>query len=174
MFKLHKQLLIFIVLSVFSYVISDNTLLDSVKQEIEKLAMKMPDKAYDYIKNVQASTNLVIDSVTRKDLGLLETKYKLPKNVTEILESLAMLKKTAVQSFSFFIGSNSAFLKEYVGAGYYSDGLVKFAYMHIRVYGRLVPKYREVEYESCSTFLFFKTCKTKTRNIQRGYKLSRN
>ena len=96
MFKVHKSLLVFILFCFFSYVITDNTLLDSVKQEIEKLAMKMPDKAYDYIKNIQVSTNFVVDSVARKDLGLLETKYKLPKNVTEILESLAMLKKTTV------------------------------------------------------------------------------
>lgn len=171
MLRLRNIFLIVINLSLLSFALTDNTLIDSLKKGIEGLSMQMPDKSYDYIKNVQASTNLVIDSVTRNTLNLLSSKYKLPKEVYEVLQSLSMVKKATVKNFKHIINSNTGYLEEYVGAGYSEDGIVKFAYLHIKVYGTLVPKYNQVEYQSCKTIIF-RFCKTKTRNVQRGYTIT--
>ena len=163
--------LIILLLIAYSYA-KDEGLIKAVKEEVNKISASFPSGYQNNIKNIQGTTSVVTDTLKITEIDIIKQKYELPDKVADLMKAIAFSQSTSIKSFDYLFNDNTSKMREFVGALYKSGNVVHFAYIKTEVSGSLLPKYENVSYQDCWWFLFFKFCKTKYRNIQRGYNLA--
>ena len=162
--------LLFLFLLLISYAQCEGNLIESIKQEIQKVTATFPSSYLSVIQYFQSNTDGMFGYVPLIDITSLKTSYNLPDQVFKNFRAIAFSQSVVVQSFNILLENNLAHYNQYIGAGVRVDStMFEFAYIRSNVNAILKPQYNYYTVRDCKRFLFFKKCKTIQKQIQRGY-----
>ena len=144
-------------------------LLVSMRKEMDRIAVTIPSTATTLMTNLQTAHAYKIAASSPDTLDELITTWKLPTDVTALLQQAAFATTENFQTFTFTASPSYTFFEEYLGASKFVDGIVTIAYMHVNATAKPIQQTRTISVRTChKCWLVLTCCSSANAVIPRG------
>lgn len=96
---------------------TSQAIIDSLRQEINKVAVSTPSNAAKFIKDINSQGNFNSDSFAVSQVNeILQEKWKFPAPIVKKFKNIIFAESLVFQTFTETLDQNAASLNEFVGA----------------------------------------------------------
>lgn len=165
-----------VVVTCFSLVAGEQSLLDALKVDIAARAVATPANSGSVLQNVHSTGKYDAKVVPVANIGSwIRDEWKsLPEALVTKFEAATFSQSTTFEVFSVTISPAQAHLVEYIGAARRTnDNSAEIAYLYVDSSGSMLPKTEAVNVHSChSCWLLGTCCNDRTEIHARGYNVA--
>ena len=142
-----------------------------LREEAKKFVSKYPEGIEKLITNLGSTTSIILDEKPIKEIESLRNSHNLPNEIIEKFKKIKYVKDTI--SYELFIFKNQKSktnIENIFGVvTRLNENNIYFAYVRGNSNAKIIPQFNKVPYKKCHHFGIGKKCKTKHKNVRRGF-----
>ena len=142
-----------------------------LRGEAKKYVLKYPPGIEKLITNIASTTSIKLDQVAINQIDSLKSKHEFPDDVIQKFKKIKYVKDTiSYELFKFNIQRSKTSIENVFGVVTRLDeNNIYFSYVKGNANAKAIPQYNSVPYRKCRNYIVARRCKTKHKNVKRGY-----